>query len=308
MAWDHIFATLQLVLAMVGMGLGLTPRDFVAVATTPRPLVTGLAAQWLLAPALAAALAAALGLSPGVTLGLMLIAAMPAGSLANLFTVGVDGRIALSICLVAVETCAAVVVTPLVLRVGAGSVLSAHLTMPIGTIVSDVGVDLLAPLTAGMLARRWWPAAAPRLARLCLRGAGVSLVLFIASTLALRHSQLATPGLSAAVAVVGLAVALTLAGSLAARGARLERSDRCAVVLQLVMRNSNLALLLASTMLDGVADAEAMETEVLYVAFVFGAVSIGVGAAYVALGRLELARIARVRGKAAADAPEHDAA
>jgi BASS family bile acid:Na+ symporter len=289
-AWVHVFAVLQLVLAMVGMGLGLAPRDFAAVASAPRALVVGCLAQLVLVPALALALASMLGLSPGATLGLVLIAAVPAGSLANLFTAAAGGRAALTISLVALETAAAVVVTPLLLRLGAGGILPSRVVVPVGAIGRDVGVDLLAPLVAGMALRRWRPAWSPRLARYFLRGAGAALALFVVTTIAARHEQLAASGPSSAVAVGALAAGVALLGGGVSRVCRLERPDRISVALSLAMRNTNLALLLAATMLDDVPGAGLLEAEALYAAIVFGGVSLAVGGAYAACCRFGAAR------------------
>src|SRR5207237_10570920 len=87
---EYFLAATQLVLATLGMGVTLRPRDFASVLASPRALALVFVVQLILAPLLALALGAALELPPGVRLGLVLVAAMPTGALAG-SCVGVGG-------------------------------------------------------------------------------------------------------------------------------------------------------------------------------------------------------------------------
>ena len=63
--------TMGLGVIMLGMGLGLTPQDFVRVGQRPRPVVIGVLTQFIVMPSIAALLAFALHLSPPLAVGLI---------------------------------------------------------------------------------------------------------------------------------------------------------------------------------------------------------------------------------------------
>ena len=63
---EYFLAATQLVLATLGMGVTLRPRDFASVLASPRALALVFVVQLLLAPLLALAIGAALELPPGV--------------------------------------------------------------------------------------------------------------------------------------------------------------------------------------------------------------------------------------------------
>ncbi|HEY8504783.1 MAG TPA: hypothetical protein VIL46_09390, partial [Gemmataceae bacterium] len=97
--YEYPLAQAQLVLFMLGMGATLTWRDFAVVFRKPRALSWGLA--WVLAggPLLAVAVAEVAGLPAGVGFGLLLVAALPGGTLSNFLTYLARGNVALSIAL-----------------------------------------------------------------------------------------------------------------------------------------------------------------------------------------------------------------
>ncbi len=79
--YEHTLAALQLAFAMLGMGALLSPRDFVTVFTLPRALSVGLFLQWLLIPGLAVGLPTIMTITGPVTVALVLVAAVPDGSI-----------------------------------------------------------------------------------------------------------------------------------------------------------------------------------------------------------------------------------
>src|SRR5258708_1805086 len=117
----HAFAEpylipLQLVLAMAGIGATLSMAALFAVFRRPAALLTGVALQWLLVPLLAVAMIRLAGLTPGWAIGLLLIAAAPAGSMSNLFTYLGRGNVALAISLTGVTTLGCLFTVPILLQ------------------------------------------------------------------------------------------------------------------------------------------------------------------------------------------------
>ena len=141
---EHALAALQLAFAMLGMGALLAPRDFVTVFRLPRALLVGLSLQWVIVPTIAISLPLLFLVSPPVTVGLVLVAAVPGGTMSNIYTHFAKGNIALSISLTAVTTVAALFVTPTMLRVFAGDLLPPGFSMPTGEIALEIHDDELA--------------------------------------------------------------------------------------------------------------------------------------------------------------------
>ena len=87
---------------MLGMGALLVPRDFVAVVREPRGLLVGLTVQLVAAPLIAFAIGVWLSVPAGIAAGLVLVGAVPGGTMSNVVTHLGRGNIALSIGLTAV--------------------------------------------------------------------------------------------------------------------------------------------------------------------------------------------------------------
>ena len=79
---------------MFGLGLSLTLGDFARVAKHPRAVVVALACQLLVLPALCFGLVLAFQLPPLLAIGMMLLAASPGGTTANLYSHLFGGDIA----------------------------------------------------------------------------------------------------------------------------------------------------------------------------------------------------------------------
>ena len=77
---------LALGIIMFGLGLSLTPRDFARVAKHPKAVIIALICQLLVLPALCFALVLVFQLPPVLAVGMLLLAASPGGTTANLYS------------------------------------------------------------------------------------------------------------------------------------------------------------------------------------------------------------------------------
>src|SRR5437016_1623620 len=82
---EYYLAAAQLVLATIGLGVTLRPRDFGQVLRAPLSLGLVFVIQLVLTPPLALALDWVFRLPPGFALGLVLMAAMPVGAMGGIF-------------------------------------------------------------------------------------------------------------------------------------------------------------------------------------------------------------------------------
>ena len=115
---DSVLVTVGLPIAlaiiMFGLGLSLTPDDFRRVRQAPVAVVVALTCQLLLLPAICFGLVVLLDLAPLLGIGMMLLAASPGGTSANLFSHLFRGDVALNVTLTAVNSLIAIVTLPLI--------------------------------------------------------------------------------------------------------------------------------------------------------------------------------------------------
>jgi bile acid:Na+ symporter, BASS family len=105
---------IALCIIMLGLGLSLRLDDFIAVLARPKPVIIGLACQLLILPTLCLLLVLSFDLPPSISVGMMLLAASPAGTSAVLYTHLARGDVALSITLAALTSLVVVITMPIV--------------------------------------------------------------------------------------------------------------------------------------------------------------------------------------------------
>ncbi|MGM1064988.1 bile acid:sodium symporter family protein [Saccharothrix sp. Mg75] len=240
-----------LAVVMFGLGLSLAVGDFARVAREPRAVAVALATQLVLLPLVCFGLVTALGLDPLLAVGMMLLAASPGGTTANLFSHLFRGDVALNITLTAVNSVLAVVTLPLVVNfalswfepAGGGAV-----GLEFGK-VAQVFAIVLVPVVLGMLVRRWSAAFADRADKpVRIFSAAVLLAVIVGTIVAERENvgdYLADVGV---VAVLFCACSLA-AGYLVPRWARVGRRQAVASAFEVGVHNSTLAITVAVTVL-----------------------------------------------------------
>lgn len=256
-AHEYWFAAVQLALAMLGMGATLALSDFTRVATDPRGFSIGIALQLLLVPLIAWALISVSNASPGLAVGLAICAAIPGGSVSNIFTFFARGHIALSIALTSIATLACLVTTPLILDLLIAHHLPEGFTMPAGRIAMEIGLCLLLPLVLGMLYLRLFPKSAPVLSRWCIRGSLFVIGLIVVGALGAGRLDLESFGGDNIIWVVAFIVILSAVSFVLPRVLGANRADVAAINIEVTVRNTNLGLLIKASLFPaavGVSD------------------------------------------------------
>lgn len=240
-----------LAVVMFGLGLSLTVADFARIAREPRAVAVALATQLVLLPVVCFGLVVLLGLNPVLAVGMMLLAASPGGTTANLFSHLFRGDVALNITLTAVNSVLAVATLPLVVNFALSHFEPAAegaVGLEFGK-VAQVFAIVLVPVVLGMLVRRWSPAFADRADKPVRIFSAVVLVAVIAGTIVAERENiggyLADIGL---VAVLFCACSLT-AGYLVPRLAKVGRRQAIASAFEVGIHNSTLAITVAVTVL-----------------------------------------------------------
>ncbi|MFJ5264750.1 bile acid:sodium symporter family protein [Streptomyces sp. NPDC088387] len=236
-----------LAVIMFGLGLGLTVADFRRVAAYPRIVAVALVCQLVLLPAACLGLVLAFDLGPELAVGMMLLAASPGGTMANIFSHLFGGDVALNVTLTAVNSVIAVATLPLVVNLSLDHFMA-------GT---DDGLGLrfdktlqvflvvLVPVAAGMLTRHRRPDLAERSTQAVKVTAMVALVGIIVAAVVAERDNIA-----GYLADVGMVVLLFVAISLttgygATRLARGDHRQSVAACFEIGMHNTTLAMAIA---------------------------------------------------------------
>lgn len=282
---EHAIAALQLGFAMLGMGALLGPRDFVSVFRVPRALFVGLGLQWLIVPLLAASVPDLMLVGGGVTVGLILVAAVPGGTMSNVFTHFAQGNIALSISLTALTTVASLLTTPLLLRIFAGEHLPADFEMPTGRIATEIGLILLLPLVTGMLAgARLGDEARERLSRTAIRISIAFIALLVVGAVASNRLDVTRYTATEQQSVLLLVTCFFVVSFGVARLARLPDADRAAIGIEVTLRNINLGVLVKASLFPA-SEGHPIGDAVLFVIAMYGGVQMMLAAIPIGLRR-----------------------
>ena len=147
-------APLCLALIMLGLGLGLSVKDFTRVLRYPKSFLVGFFLQLIILPIVALGVALILNLSAPIAVGLMIIAAAPGGVTSNVLTKFANGDVALSISLTAVVSLISIISVPFIIVTSAdllGVVISTSISMT--GIALKMALVVTVPVIIGMVFR-----------------------------------------------------------------------------------------------------------------------------------------------------------
>lgn len=158
---------LQVVMALImwGIGLSVPLQSFKRVFVAPKAIITGLALQMLLLPAVGFLLAWLWPLEPVHKAGLVLIAACPGGTASNLVTHLLKGRVALSISLTAFNSFLILFTIPIVVSLGNRAFLGSEqaIALSVSDTLMQLGTTVLLPVVVGVWVRQAFPSFAERI-------------------------------------------------------------------------------------------------------------------------------------------------
>ena len=147
-------APIVLAIIMLGLGLGLSIKDFTRVIRNPGDFFVGFISQLVILPIIALGVALILNLSAPLAVGLMIIAAAPGGVTSNVLTKFADGDVALSISLTAIVSLISIISVPLVV-VNSAKFLGVEISKEISMIGIALKMALVVtiPVILGMVIR-----------------------------------------------------------------------------------------------------------------------------------------------------------
>ena len=237
---------IALAIIMFGLGLDLTTNDFRRVGRHPKAVGIALACQLVLLPAICFGIVVLLDLPALLGIGMLLLAASPGGTSANLFSHLARGDVALNISLTAINSLLALLTLPVWTALALSSFLGADASVPPPTgKVIEVATLVIVPVALGMGLRAWNPVLADaaekpvRLLSSLLLGVLIALA-FISEWDTVRQFA----------PVVGLAcisfnVISLMAGYFVPRALKLAEPQAIAIGFEIGIHNGTLAIFIA---------------------------------------------------------------
>ncbi|SHN46718.1 bile acid:sodium symporter family protein [Cryptosporangium aurantiacum] len=258
---------IALAIIMFGLGLSLTPADFRRVAKTPRAVTVALVLQVVVLPLVAFGLVKAFDIDPLLAVGVMLLAASPGGTTANLFSHLFRGDVALNVSLTAINSVLAAVTLPLITNFAIDHFgADGELGLQIDKVVQVIAI-VLVPVGIGMLVRRRSEAFAARADR-PVRVFSIAVLALVALGALFGERE----NLAGYAREVGLITGLFCLASLTigyagARLLRLDERQAIACSMEVGIHNTTVALTIALSVLDSteVAIPAAVYSVLMYI-------------------------------------------
>lgn len=240
--WVLPYITWLLGIIMFGMGLTLTPSDFKIVASHPKAVLIGVAAQFIIMPLTAYFLVKLLNLPAEVAVGVILVGCCPGGTASNVMTFLARGNVALSVAVTSASTLLAPLLTPAIFLLLAGKMLDINAQAMFVSIVQMV----LLPIALGVIAHTVFRKQTERAAAALPLVSVVAIVLIIGAVVGASKGKIIESGLLIfGVVVLHNAVGYLL-GFFAAKICKLPYDAQKTLAIEVGMQNSGLGAALAA--------------------------------------------------------------
>ncbi|MND56020.1 Sodium Bile acid symporter family protein [compost metagenome] len=269
-----ILLPLALAIIMIGLGLELTPKDFTRVTKQPKAVLIALFCQLVILVSIAFIICKVLALPPLLAVGLMLLAASPGGSTANLFSYLFKGDIALNITLTAINSVIAAFTLPLIVNFAIQHFMNdgQEISLQFSKILQVFAIIII-PVGIGMLIRHYAPHFTEKLNK-PLRIFAVSfLILIIVGAITKERHQILEYLAQVGLATVLFCLCSLLIGYFVPRLLGINSAQARACAFEIGIHNSTLAMTIALTVMASstVAMPAAVYSIFMYVfAAVFG--------------------------------------
>jgi len=227
---------------MFGMGLTLSLQDCRVVLSRPKDILIGCLAQFTVMPLLAMGLSWLFSLPQELALGVILVGCCPGGTASNVITYLAKGDLALSVGMTAASTLLALLLTPLLVWLMAGTMVEVD---TVGMLLSIVYV-VIAPIVIGLLCQRFLPKVTQSVVPYLPAFSSLAIALVVGIIVSHNADRLLVGGL----VVVGVVMLHNLCGLgfgyLIGRLLGLAEPKKRALSIEVGMQNSGLASSLAT--------------------------------------------------------------
>ncbi|MDC1027744.1 bile acid:sodium symporter family protein [Candidatus Pelagibacter sp.] len=247
-------APICLALIMLGLGLGLSVKDFTRILRVPKDFFVGFFSQLVILPIVALGIALILNLPAPIAVGLMIIAAAPGGVTSNVLTKFANGDVALSISLTAIVSLISIVSVPFVVITSAdilGVSISSDISMT--GIALKMALVVTVPVVIGMTIRGFAENFISSKINIINKITGWLFVIVFAAIWIEEKDNILTYLAEAGLAVLILnIVMMTLAYLIAKKFVSGIAQQKC-IALECGLQNGTLAVFVATLIFDDIA-------------------------------------------------------
>ena len=235
------FITVGLGVIMLSMGMTVGFEDFRRIARERTSVLPGVALQYTLMPLLGWSIGWLLDLPTPFAVGLILVSCCPGGTASNVITFLARADVALSVTMTTASTLLAVLMTPSLTALLAGS----RIDVPAAGLLLDTVQVVVLPVVAGAVLKARFPAACRRVLPVAPLVAIATIVLIAASVIGGGREQVIEAGARLLLGVVCLhAGGFVLGYGVARAWIGREQAARTAAI-EVGMQNSGLGVVLA---------------------------------------------------------------
>ncbi|MEM9993105.1 MAG: bile acid:sodium symporter family protein, partial [Acinetobacter pittii] len=240
--WLKAYIPWILGIIMLGMGMTMTVDDFKGVLQSPKAVLIGVVAQFVVMPGLAYALCKLFNLPPEIAVGVILVGCCPGGTASNVITYMAKGNVALSVACTSVSTLLAPILTPAIFYLLA----SQWLKIDAASMFISILQVVLLPIVIGLILRTWLKRQVESYIQVMPLVSVIAIVAIVAAIIGGSKAAILQSGLLILVVVIlhnGLGYLL---GFIAARFFKLPYADSKAIAIEVGMQNSGLGVALAA--------------------------------------------------------------
>jgi len=240
--WLKAYIPWILGIIMLGMGMTMTVDDFKGVLQSPKAVLIGVVAQFVVMPGLAFVLCKLFNLPPEIAVGVILVGCCPGGTASNVITYMAKGNVALSVACTSVSTLLAPVLTPAIFYLLA----SQWLKIDAASMFISILQVVLLPIVVGLILRTWLKRQVESYIQVMPLVSVIAIVAIVAAIIGGSKAAILQSGLLILAVVVlhnGLGYLL---GFTAARFFKLPYADSKAIAVEVGMQNSGLGVALAA--------------------------------------------------------------
>tara|TARA_B100000579_G_scaffold429963_1_gene442584 strand:- start:467 stop:1273 length:807 start_codon:yes stop_codon:yes gene_type:complete len=240
---------------MLGLGLGLTIRDFLRVINNPKDFTVGIFCQLILLPIIAYILVLILRLPVEIAIGLMIIAAAPGGVTSNILTKFANGDVALSISLTAIVSLISIISVPFIVLssanlLGAEEIMSSEITMT--GIALKMALVVTIPVIIGMIIRKFANNFISSNLNIINKITGILFIIVFAAIWIEERENIFNYLVQAGLAVLILNVIMMILAFYIAKSFATGISQRKCISLECGLQNGTLAVFVATQIFNDV--------------------------------------------------------
>ncbi|OUC60086.1 bile acid:sodium symporter family protein [Acinetobacter seifertii] len=240
--WLKAYIPWILGIIMLGMGMTMTVDDFKGVLQSPKAVLIGVVAQFVVMPGLAYVLCKLFNLPPEIAVGVILVGCCPGGTASNVITYMAKGNVALSVACTSVSTLLAPVLTPAIFYLLA----SQWLKIDAASMFISILQVVLLPIVVGLILRTWLKRQVESYIQVMPLVSVIAIVAIVAAIIGGSKAAILQSGLLILAVVILHNGFGYLLGFTAARFFKLPYADSKAIAVEVGMQNSGLGVALAA--------------------------------------------------------------